>query len=196
MPDWFTVNYEISSYSAKDVDLYFFISSKIISHWQYVLGFLFFISIFKLFFFIQTFFLFCFLFFWNFNISYCYYFTNFLKWTSSSLLFLSLYFSQSVFSLHLVYMRVSWKVHRLTKILRPSRLGLQNTLTAPLQKGKTPSSECPRYDTKQSDGEVPVMLELWAMWRTPLLPLLPGTLWPGVVAPDSVLPMGQAVYLC
>ena len=29
------------------------------------------------------------------------------------------------------------------------------------------------------------MLELWKMWNTPLLPLLPGSLWPGVVAPDK-----------
>ena len=29
------------------------------------------------------------------------------------------------------------------------------------------------------------MLELWGMWSTPLLPSLPGLLWPGVVAPDK-----------
>ena len=40
-------------------------------------------------------------------------------------------------------------------------------------------NECPGYDTKQSDGEVP------AMWNTPSLPSLPGSLWPGVVAPDK-----------
>ena len=51
-------------------------------------------------------------------------------------------------------------------------------------------NECPRYDTKQYDGEVPVMLELWGMQSTPSLPLLPGPLWPGVVAPDQVLSMG------
>ena len=28
---------------------------------------------------------------------------------------------------------------------------------APLQKVKTPTNECPRYDTKQSDGEVPAL---------------------------------------
>ena len=28
------------------------------------------------------------------------------------------------------------------------------------------------------------MLELWRMWSTPLLPLLPGPLWPRVVALD------------
>ena len=53
-----------------------------------------------------------------------------------------------------------------------------------------PPNECPAYDTKQSDGEVPVMLELWEMWSTPSLPSLPGPIWPGVVAPDRALSMG------
>ena len=48
-----------------------------------------------------------------------------------------------------------------------------------------PSDDCPGYDTKQSDVEVPVMLELWGIWSTPSLPLLPGLLWPGVVALDK-----------
>ena len=34
------------------------------------------------------------------------------------------------------------------------------------------------------------MLELWGMRSTALLPLLPGPLWPGVVAPDRALSMG------
>ena len=59
----------------------------------------------------------------------------------------------------------------------------------PLQRGKT-SHECPVYDTKQSDGEIPVMLGLWGMRSTPSLPLLPGPLWPSVVAPDRALSMG------
>ena len=49
----------------------------------------------------------------------------------------------------------------------------------------TPPNECPAYDTKQSDGEVPVMLELWGMQSILSLPLLPGPLWPGMVAPDK-----------
>ncbi len=64
-----------------------------------------------------------------------------------------------------------------------SRLGLYNTPTAPLQRD-TPH-ECPGYDTKQSDGEVPVMLGLWGIRITPSLPLLPDPLWPRVVAPDK-----------
>ena len=45
------------------------------------------------------------------------------------------------------------------------------------------------YDIKQSDGEVPAVLELWGMRSTPSLPLLPGPLWPGLVAPDRALSM-------
>ena len=47
-------------------------------------------------------------------------------------------------------------------------------MTAPLQRGKTSPNECPGYDTKQSDGDVPVMLGLWGMQSTPSLPLLRG----------------------
>ena len=75
--------------------------------------------------------------------------------------------------------------------------GCKNTPTASLQKGKTPPhNECPRYDTKQSHIEVRVMLELWGMWSTPSLPSLPGPLWPGVVAPDRILSMGQIELNC
>ena len=61
------------------------------------------------------------------------------------------------------------------------------------------TNEYPGYDTKQSDGEVPVMLELWGMWSTPSLPLLPGPFWPKTVAPDWALSTGYielAAYLC
>ena len=44
-----------------------------------------------------------------------------------------------------------------------------------MQMGKAPN-ECPGYDTKKTDGEAPVMLELWRIRNTPLLPLLPGPL--------------------
>ena len=52
-------------------------------------------------------------------------------------------------------------------------------------------NECPVYDTKQSDGEAPVMLELWGIQCTPLLPSLPCPLCSRVVAPDWVLSIGQ-----
>ena len=44
----------------------------------------------------------------------------------------------------------------------------------------TPNNVCPGYDIKQSNGEVPVMLELWGIRSTPLLLSLPGPLWPGL----------------
>ena len=51
----------------------------------------------------------------------------------------------------------------------------------------TLTNECPGYDTKQSDGEVPVMLELWEMQSTLSLPLLSGL----EIAPDWLLSMGK-----
>ena len=44
---------------------------------------------------------------------------------------------------------------------------------------------------KKSDGEVPVMLELWGMRSTSLLTSLPDPLSSAVVALDRVLSMGQ-----
>ena len=49
---------------------------------------------------------------------------------------------------------------------------------------RAPHNECSGYDTKESDYEGPAMLELRGMRNTPLLPSLPGSLWPGVAAPD------------
>ena len=61
-----------------------------------------------------------------------------------------------------------------------------------LQRGKTPlPNKYPGYDTKKSDGEVPVLLELWGMHSTPSLPSLPGSLCLGMIAPDRVLSMSQ-----
>ena len=50
-------------------------------------------------------------------------------------------------------------------------------------------NDCLGYDTKLSDGEAPLMLKLWEMRSTPLLPSLPGSLWPAEVASDRVLSM-------
>ena len=52
------------------------------------------------------------------------------------------------------------------------------------------------HDTKKSDGEAPVILELCGMLSNPSLSSLPGSLWPGVVAPDRVLSMGQTQPSC
>ena len=53
---------------------------------------------------------------------------------------------------------------------------MQNTLTAPLQRGKTPPLSVLFMTLNKSDGEAPVTLELWEMWSTRSLPLLPGPL--------------------
>ena len=50
-----------------------------------------------------------------------------------------------------------------------------------------PPNEWLVYDIKQSDGEAPAL----EIWNTSSLPLLPGSLWSGVVATDSILSMGQ-----
>ena len=47
----------------------------------------------------------------------------------------------------------------------------------------TPTNEYPRYGTEKSDGDVPVMLELWGMRSPPSLPSLPGPLRFEVVGP-------------
>ena len=47
------------------------------------------------------------------------------------------------------------------------------------------AKECPRYDSKQSDSEASVMLELWGMRTIPSLPSLPGPIWSGVVASEG-----------
>ena len=53
-----------------------------------------------------------------------------------------------------------------------------------------PPNECTGYDTKQSDGEASVLLELWGMQSTLSLQSLLVLLWPGVIAPDRGLSMG------
>ena len=59
-------------------------------------------------------------------------------------------------------------------------------------------SLCPGYDIKLSDGEVPVMVELWRMRSIPLLPSLPGPLCPGVGSgsDDWTLSIGQTELYC
>ena len=104
-----------------------------------------------------------------------------------------LFFSSQIYtSLMPIYIRCKFILRNNTFIFifssfpLPSRLRLYNTPTVSLKRSKTPPpNECPKYDIKQSDGEVPAMLELWGMRSNPLLPSLPGQLCPGVVAPDK-----------
>ena len=60
---------------------------------------------------------------------------------------------------------------------------------ASVQRNKTPN-ECPEYDTKQFNSEAPVMLELWGMQSTTLVPSFADPLWPRVVGPGRFLSMG------
>ena len=75
-----------------------------------------------------------------------------------------------------VHYSVGWgcRIHRLN-LCRRSRLY---------------PNECPAYDTKQSDCEVPVMPELWGTQSIPSLPLFPGQIRTAVVVLNSVLSMG------
>ena len=50
---------------------------------------------------------------------------------------------------------------------------------------------CPGCDSKQSDGESPEMGK-----STHSLVLLPSRLWPGVVALDKILSIGQIELIC
>ena len=61
---------------------------------------------------------------------------------------------------------------------------------------RRPLNEGPGYDTKQSDGEAAVFLELWGMGSTPSLLSLSGPLLAGVVATDKVLSMVQIEQNC
>ena len=56
--------------------------------------------------------------------------------------------------------------------------------------------ECPEYDTKQSDGEFPIMLKLWGIRSTSLLLSLPSPLWPRVVALGRILSIDQIELNC
>ena len=60
-----------------------------------------------------------------------------------------------------------------------------------LHLGRMVRSPSTRYDIKQSNGEAPVMLDIWRMPSTLSLPLLPGSLGFRLVPPDRVLFMGQ-----
>ena len=65
-----------------------------------------------------------------------------------------------------------------------------------LWRGIRPLQRVSCYDTKQSDGEVPVMQELWDMQNIPSLSSLPDPLWPRVETPDRVISMSQTELNC
>ena len=57
--------------------------------------------------------------------------------------------------------------------------------------GLDPTNECPGYDTKQSDGEAPLVLEISGMQSTPSLPSFPGLLGSWVKTLNVVLSIAQ-----
>ena len=57
-------------------------------------------------------------------------------------------------------------------------------------------NECPVYDKIHSNGEVPVMLDLWEMGSTLSLPLFRGPVRPRVATRNRVLSMGQIELIC
>ena len=102
-----------------------------------------------------------------------------------------IYKKNVILSLHICILTQQKTEYINTTCVWPDLLGLQNTPTASPQRSKTPPNESPGYDTKQSDREASVILELWGMLSSSSLPSLPGPLWPGGVAPDRVLSIGQ-----
>ena len=83
--------------------------------------------------------------------------------------------------------------------LCPGILALDRALSGTncllMQRGKTPSMSL--LDTTQDNLMMRLkMLELWRMRSNPSSPWLPGPLWPGLVAPDRALFMGQIELNC
>ena len=66
-------------------------------------------------------------------------------------------------------LKTSLKFDRFTQLVN-------YTLFTNLRKYHPVGWGCPGYDTKQSDGDAPVILELWGMRSTSSLPSLPGPL--------------------
>ena len=87
---------------------------------------------------------------------------------------------------------LSSRVHCIVfRIFLAQSAGLKNRPTASLQRDNNNPYEYPGYDIKQSDGETPIMQELWGLQKTPSLPSLPGPLWPIEIAPDRFLFINQ-----
>ena len=58
-------------------------------------------------------------------------------------------------------------------------------------RGASLSQRVTSYDTKQSNGETPIMHKVWKTWSTTSLLLLPDSPWPRVIAVVRVLSIGQ-----
>ena len=85
----------------------------------------------------------------------------------------------------LLYIQTFISTSKYPKTKYPVSLGCRidrQLLCREIRQPQPQPNECPGYDTKQSNGEDPVMLKLLRIQSTSLLPSLPGPLWPGVVA--------------
>ena len=90
---------------------------------------------------------------------------------------------------HVIYSLQTWMYLNIAKS-HDDLIGWGGKIRVSAKRWDSPN-ECPEHDTKQSDGEASVMLELWGMRSTPSLTSLPGLLWLGVVVLDRVQSMGQ-----
>ena len=94
---------------------------------------------------------------------------------------------------HAVGMHWWWWILLNTYISLYSRPGLQNILTASLQRGKPLPHSMSVLDMTSKNLMVRLsnILKLWGMRSTPSLPLFSGPPFHGVLAPDRVRSMGQ-----
>ena len=79
------------------------------------------------------------------------------------------------------------KQTKLNSFSGPVGKGLQNTLSASLQRGRTP----PTCVLDMTLNNLIVGLQLWGLQNTPSLPSLPGPHWAGIVVPDMILSTDQ-----
>ena len=68
--------------------------------------------------------------------------------------------------------RINKLLYKLVAVPSPGALNYTNSISA---EQKPSPNKCPGYDNKQSDGMV-LALDIWGMWSTPSLPLLPDPL--------------------
>ena len=93
-----------------------------------------------------------------------------------------------------LYTHTHTHTHQLAQLDRATEC--TNSINCISTEGLDFTNECPGYDTKQSDDQIPVMLELWRMQSTHSLLSFPGPLRSGVVVPDRVLCIGQIELNC
>ena len=87
-------------------------------------------------------------------------------------------FSQRCFVVFYTLIRGYFRYSKIVPFLLSQSVTTVEYTDCTSAEGLDSPNKCPGYDTKQSDGEVPVMLG-HREYKAPLrLPLLPGPLWP------------------